>query len=372
MNEKKIKLMTFEQARQFLDSFAQRIWVFFDTETTGFSGAREQITQISAAAFRPHLQFSGKIDWHSDPYEIDSFDKKVFLTGETQKRIRNQRLDIRTHNAAHEKPDWSPYPGFGKGGMSYDNLLEMTDYYETDAPLNAPRPGIGNEHDVLRQFEQFLRKMGGPGRILLVAQNAPFDLRFVNNIFCRRFGRSFTGYQTADTLAFTRQLLIPTLKLLDDDGGTLDHLQRYENTGWMRELYGRGGAIQYPLVPHGPKIYGRHQYSHRLGDVAEALGMEPSGWHNSLYDVYMTVDVLFASMQLLAGIENEFPGLLNDVVKYRRRQYKRALLKNGRKKVFVRDIMTQIPKRGVNGDKLRRVKSVADRRKWRRQRARQK
>jgi len=183
--------------------------VFFDTETTGLHPYKDQLTEIGAIA----------------------------VDGATLEEKDNFHEVIRIH-----KQDADPA------------ILAMTHYDPTKATTD--------EMSALKDFVAFVAKQTNP---ILVAHNASFDMKMVRSKI------AMPRYPVYDTLVFAKQLLVPTLTVLKNQGN--------EKATKMLEALSRINK------------WGKRVVSATLGALTNAYSIDNTNWHSGLADTQNLVQV---------------------------------------------------------------------------------
>jgi DNA polymerase III epsilon subunit-like protein len=134
----------------------------------------------------------------------------------------------------------------------------MTRYGESDREY-------GGEQEILDGFYEFVEGFPEP---LLVAQNASFDLKFLNV----RSGGKLPRYPVLDTMQLMKYYLVPLLKtqVSAEDGDP-------EAQALLDKLYVKKGNWGY--------------HSTSMGVVSDAYGISIDDWHNALADVKMMMEM---------------------------------------------------------------------------------
>tara|TARA_Y100000034_G_C6868941_1_gene396403 strand:+ start:637 stop:1503 length:867 start_codon:yes stop_codon:yes gene_type:complete len=236
--ESKLSGQTIKGVLDILDGYGDNTWVFFDTETTGMYPTSSQLTEIGAIAVDPN-------EWASDASILGEFNEKIKLDQKTLDRIERQKARGAEDEGARKK-------------MSVTDILSMTRYGESDR-------SYGEEQEVLNQFLEFVASFPNP---LLVAQNAAFDMKFVN----LRSGGKIPKYPVLDTQQLMQEYLLPLLKtqVKAEDGDPA--AQELLNKLYVRKKNWGG-------------------YSVSMGVVSKAYGISIEGWHNALADVKMMMEM---------------------------------------------------------------------------------
>ena len=184
IQENKLSGRTIEGILDLLDGYASNTWIFFDTETTGMEPASAQLTEIGAIAVDPNT-------WDSEASVLGQFNEKIKLTPETEKLLNDPESE--------ERQAWE------KGNQSARRPLK-----DPQAILSMTRYGeqgreYGDEQAILDKFFEFVEGQPNP---LLIAQNASFDLKFLN---VRSDGK-LPKYPVLDTMQLMQYYLVPLLK----------------------------------------------------------------------------------------------------------------------------------------------------------------
>ena len=234
LRESKLSGRTIEGLFELLGGYADNTWIFFDTETTGFQPSSAQLTEIAAVAVDPNT-------WTADASVLGEFNEKIKLSQETLDTIETQSTEERDPKK-----------------MGVTDILSMTRYGESGR-------NYGEEQDILDQFFEFVASFPNP---LLVAQNAAFDMKFVNV----RADAPMPQYPVLDTQQLMEYYLLPLLKTQTkaEDGDP----QAQE---LLDGLYVKKGN------------WGYHSVS--MGVVSNAYGINVDDWHNALADVRMMMEM---------------------------------------------------------------------------------
>ena len=244
LTENKLSGRTIEGVLNLLDGYASNTWIFFDTETTGMHPKSAQLTEIGAIAVDPNT-------WDSEASILDQFNEKMKLTDETERLLNDPESE--------ERKAWE------KGNQSARRPLK-----DPQAILSMTRYGeqgreYGDEQEVLDQFFDWADQFPNP---LFIAQNASFDLKFLNV----RSGGKLPKYPVLDTMQLMQYYLIPLLKTQakaeEGDPGA---------QALLNKLYIKRGNWGY--------------HSSSMGVVSKAYGINIDDWHNALADVKMMMEM---------------------------------------------------------------------------------
>ena len=244
LNENKLSGRTIEGILDLLDGYASNTWIFFDTETTGMHPGAAQLTEIGAIAIDPKT-------WDSTASVLGQFNEKISFTPETEKLMNDpdseERKEWEKKNQQSRRPLNKP-----------QDVLAMTRYGEKGR-------SYGEEQDTLEQFFEWADGFPNP---LFVAQNASFDLKFLNV----RSGGKLPKYPVLDTMQLMQYYLIPLLKTQSkaEEGDP-------EAQELLNKLYIKRGNWGY--------------HSSSMGVVSKAYGINIDDWHNALADVKMMMEM---------------------------------------------------------------------------------
>lgn len=216
------KLDPFSGSAKLLTSENLSSICYFDTETTGLHPSSSQIVEIAAV---------------KGP---ETFYRKIFLTPETEKQIQQQEQN----------------PPSGK---SIKDLLKMTDY-DSGKPTSS-------EIEALRDFKNFVQ-----GSSFLLAHNATFDMKMINERLKFYKESSLERIPVWDSLAFSRRFLLPFLMTLEETASSEESQKAKDILDVLTTDYWQ---------PSGK----RKKVSSKLGDLSSALRGGISNWHQALADV---------------------------------------------------------------------------------------
>lgn len=242
----------FDQFMDLINQYKDDTWVFFDTETTGLMYKEKQVqaTQIACLAYNTHGFEEG-----STPEVIDGgeFNIKVKLTPDTIEFMNKQEADI---------------AGGAQVKFPMKKILQMNRYGDKTTRFLPPEQAV-------EEFDAFLDKMreqSPSGKIVMIAQNSPFDVGILNTLY-QRVGKEPPDDETWDTKASLQIHLHPILEMIknDPDASPEDKELLASLTGSSR---------------------GKELFSSSLGVVVKAFKLKDKGWHDALADVAMTMDML--------------------------------------------------------------------------------
>lgn len=293
---------SFQEMRELIKEVSDKTWIFFDTETTGLSAEKDfhQVTQIAAIAVdvknfdeEPEIleKFNVKIQLGQRTRGFMSWDRGKKAEKVAAARASGVEVAPGITRIRHEKekfkgiPDIFSMTGYGvsrdpekarrKAFLQAKELPGKESLTMADVPESPEMVRMG---EALRQFNDFLNKY--PDRVM-VAQNAPFDNGFLNNMY-QRIGEVPPDDIVVDTVMIFRKFLTPALKMFK------------ANREAGQELDPGDAKILNDLTKAET---GRLSVS--LGNLIKAFDVENKGWHDALADVTMLCDVLKAIINFL-------------------------------------------------------------------------
>ncbi len=215
-----------------LNEKSDKYWIFTDTETTGLpSDPYEiQLTQVSGLA----------VTYNSNMNEFEEhgyFDKKIKLTQKTKELLKTPTKIRKVLSFNH-----------------YGN--KAATYYE--------------EVEILEEFHDFLDQWDNP---ILVIQNAPFDMRFLNT---RHPNLKFHN-EVIDTKDIIQLYYLPALQKLA------------ETEKWALDLVNRIGVSDRD----------NGLISSSLSKIGPALGLNMTGYHDALTDCRLAMQMLQKIVEFL-------------------------------------------------------------------------
>jgi DNA polymerase III epsilon subunit-like protein len=170
--------------------------------------------------------------------EVDTFNKKIKLTGKTLSLIKNTESRIKKVLSFNH---------YGKSGIEYHD-----------------------EKNVLEDFFKFISKYNNP---ILVIQNAEFDMRFINT---RNSGVKFNN-EVLDTKQVLQLFYLPTLQKLAE----------------TNEFYNK------IIDKIGTSDRDNGLISSSLSKIGPVLGINMSGYHDALIDCRLTMQMFQGIIDLL-------------------------------------------------------------------------
>ena len=244
-----------QQLFEKLKDFGDNTWIFFDTETTGFEPESAQLTEIGAISAKPD-------NWQFAEVEAEQgmFYDKIKLNPETL--------------AGFEASD--------DPAVKYP--LELTRYGMPSDEYREKYPkGMPNEEDILKQFVSYLESQPNP---VLVAQNAEFDVNFIQKrADLYNIPVDMRAYPIFDTMMLIKLWHNSLIKTLADNGDE------------------RAQTILQALTMTGK--FGDY-VSASMGPVSKAYEISTDDWHNALADVKMMMGMtkaIFMALQASSDVD---------------------------------------------------------------------
>ena len=226
-----------------VNKFKNRVFIFFDTETTGMSSKNPYslITEIGAIAIDTN---TGK--------ELGRYSMKSKLTQPVEDRRKKEREEIA---AGTRKAGPGP-------NMPIDDILKMTAYEEGEVPFEE-------ERKVLAGFSEFVSQYQSQNPII-VAHNARFDMQQINDALKLRHRMPFLPkYNVLDTKTLVEKYLQTLLIGLEGLRGTDPEVERL-----FKELRSTG------------------RFTSRLGSLGTAFEVETKHWHSAIADTLQLSGIL--------------------------------------------------------------------------------
>jgi DNA polymerase III epsilon subunit-like protein len=244
-----------------LKDYGDNTWIFFDTETTGFKPSSAQLTEIGAVSAYPD-------NWQFTEVEAEQgiFYDKIRLTPEV----------LAYYKDAPEGEDDPKYP------------LKLTRYGMSSDEYREKYPGgMPEEIDVIKQFISYIKNQNNP---ILVAQNAEFDINFVQTrAEFYGFNVNLRDYPIFDTMILIKLWHNPLIKTLAQEGD--ERAQRI-----LKALTVQGKFGEYTSASMGP--------------VSAAYEVNTDEWHNAIADVKMMMGMtkeIFMTLQQSSGTDISDP-----------------------------------------------------------------
>lgn len=268
--------MSIEDVLDYIDGLKNNTLIFFDTETTGFSPKTEQLTEIAALA----------CDFN-DFKVLDEFYEKVRLAGKIEQRMKP---------GTPEYEEWKSKTKPNDKFQDPRDVLKMTRFGET--------PGTRRYYEEKKLLENFADFVNSYDKPILIAHNAPFDMKMVNTRM-KMYGLNPLNVSVLDTNIILKLFFLPMLKALKKGGNKLagDFLAKL-----LVPVNGPDGPVMEPdldwktkqprLNPDGtPKMKEKKFYSTSMGVVAPAFKINIDEWHNALADIKLMIEMFRKTIQ---------------------------------------------------------------------------
>lgn len=310
---------TFEELQSAFKEFEGKTLIFFDTETTGLDQTKPYsvITQLGAVKVDgSSLLGDGEIQFK------DKFNSKIELPLATIEKIKKQEADWastlkdfaekqaekkKIHDEKQLKlppekrteyvEEQPPKSILGALAMTgYKDLEELKKDLAIDVINSVPQD---EEHltstdnvyrkmdDVLNEFVKFCAPVG---QNILIAQNAQFDVRYVNVAF-RRAGLKEPQDFVVDSAEIFRKYLVPILRVLKTKKENGEQLSEQEQQ-IIQTLSTKTGGLTVSLGP-----------------MRKAFDVPDEGWHDALSDCIM----LAKTMKAVNNYLLKYPEITKDI-----------------------------------------------------------
>ena len=263
----------FSEFMKLMEKYKDYVWVFIDTETTGLDSqlAHVQATQVAAIA-----------------YNADGF---LTQPQEVQGGLFNMKLQLEqdTIDFMEQEPDEYDPAGRKK---TIAQLLDMTQYHDGDIPYSTM-------DEVCNELTEYLNRMksaSAVNRIIIVAHNAPYDIKILNELYTRGGIEEPVNY-IIDSIAVIDNYFKAVLHHISKDPGAGDE----EDARLIQSITLMSSR-------------GRPYLSSKLGVLANAFEIKSENWHEATADVAMTMDVLYQSIQYM--IRKGYPSFPDARPKY--------------------------------------------------------
>ena len=308
---------TFTELQSAFKEFEGKKLIFFDTETTGLEMDKKfsAITQLAAMKIDGNLLI-GEGDLTKG---AEYFDKRIILSDTTAIEIQRQEkgweyrlkmynrekeaFEAQEQRRKEQDPNYK-IQKFGKpkpfsiamafSMTGYKTMKELED--ELDSPILSVTPEEEEKNpayheegrtylvpnEVLEGFVNFCKPLENS---ILIAQNAPFDVKYVNIAF-RRAGLQVPNDYVIDTAVIFRKYLVPVLIAIKNE---VD-----QNSDLFEELDEETKKIIELLFTGYNRYTNQPNFTVSLGKITQAFNIPDEGWHNALADVKMLAKVMKA------------------------------------------------------------------------------
>jgi len=320
---------TYQELRKMIDELSSKTWVFFDTETTGlfFQDPSQAITQIAAIKvkinnfeedkdieiierFNNLIQLNQKTVKHIQREEANW--QKTLARWEAQEEEKRLKFEEKEREKAEKDPSYVPQeyekgqPPFTSAKAlnmtGYMTLEDLEDKYDivtqsVTEKEKAKNPAYEDteQHEYLTPQEaltNFAEFCSPTEDIIMIAQNTPFDVQFINIAF-RRAGLEVPNDEAIDSVVIFKKYLSPVV---------LDLENKLNNGEIPEEQKSQVKHILDLLVKVNKK--GQKSTTVSLGPIRTAFKVPDEGWHNALADVIMLAKVMKEILVFLD--KNEF------------------------------------------------------------------
>lgn len=350
LNEKKapMQVRSFDQA---LDMFKRNMaenqtkLIFFDTETTGLQTFKSlpylrvnQVTEIAAVVVDASKLFTL-------PYEevmaadIDSISEDGLINNAFQQRINLNPETIKSLQTEKEFLSWlkslppekvpmkkdkegNQIPMFDESKPNYlttDQIFAMTNYKPDPSQRSEEEQSLYITHKkAVEKFVEFCNQY--PDR-QLVAQNAGFDVRFMNAAF-KKEGIEAPEDEVLDTLDYFKSFL---QNVIDRYKVALQLANQELNDEEAKELakkgtkLGLGSESEYEALRQRFKSANQEKRNvilnignSKLQTISDAFGIPSDRHHEAIADVIMLFKALRSVIEFLEEEEEAFRIILSE------------------------------------------------------------
>jgi DNA polymerase III epsilon subunit-like protein len=284
---------TYEEFRSAYDEIKNNTFIFFDTETTGLGSAKRynQITQIAAVAVTPGTE------------GYQSFNVKIHLEEDTegfidwqQKKVEQGQEFPFTHKQAFKLTSYgepsTQRRRLRKAARQLGKKIEQSgDKSRLIGALPEPTKFMSLK-EALEEFNKFVNKF--PERTL-IAQNAPFDVDYFIQAYVRADVPSLPDI-AVDTVQIFNRFFKPILQVLKSKKEAGEQLEPADEK--MLNALTKSYTRIDKKTGEEKQV---HSLTVSLGPLANAFGVQATGWHDALADVTMLHEILNKVIEYLDG-----------------------------------------------------------------------
>jgi DNA polymerase III epsilon subunit-like protein len=260
----------YAELRNLVDEASHRTWIFFDTETTGLGSEKDynQMTQIAAIAVDPK-GFSED----QEPQILDRINVKLNL-GKEALRFKKWQEEKMAAGETFNMPMGKVFALTGYGVSPNPKKRARKHYIQHGEMVDVPKQEYYPMGQGMKMFVDFLDQYDE--RVIL-AQNAPFDVGYVNEAF-RRMDLDPPFDFVVDTVQIFKKYISPIVKQMKEKKDSGVELTP-EESHMLKSLTKINKA-------------GKEMLTVSLGNLIQAFDVKNEGWHDALADVIMLMGVL--------------------------------------------------------------------------------
>jgi len=235
-----------------VNKLKDRVLIFFDTETTGFSPKINytMITEIAAVAYDT-----------STGERLGQYNMKAKLSSDVTSRIEREKQRKEARFGKYKIEKLKPWD---KKRKTIEDILDMTGYHGEDDQYKY-------EYDMMEEFSRFVNSFSDKNPIL-VAHNARFDMYQVGKALERHGLPKISKYPVLDTMMLTKNYLFPLIDKLEKSNDP-------DATELINSL--RLGK----------------KYQNRLKHLGDAFKVSTKHWHSAIADTEQLAGILSAIIQ---------------------------------------------------------------------------
>jgi len=270
-----------ELVDQFTKKYQGKTIIVFDTETLGLQTQIDyiQLTELAAMAvdgddFNVIDKMNYKANLRPDSKKVTTSPTSPEFKDYVKREKGSLKRKVKRGRKNKQSVNWKDMKINKNNFFTPKMAMDLTRYDE-------PTAEFVEEKELLETFIKFVSKFDN---VVLMAQNARFDMKVIVSR-ARKYNLQFpTNVRVADTLTLTKNVLTPILEYIknSDDNAAKAFRQKFIKTDKR----------------------GTERLSMSLGIIAKAFDVEPTGWHNALADVEMTIQILKKTLQFLEKYKN--------------------------------------------------------------------
>jgi DNA polymerase III epsilon subunit-like protein len=232
-----------------INKLKNRVLIFFDTETTGFSPKINytMITEIAAVAYDT-----------STGERLGQYNMKAHLSSDVKSRIEREKQRKETRRGKYKQDNLTPWDPKRK---TIEDILGMTGYH-------SEKDEYKYEYDMMKEFSDFINQFSSKNPIL-VAHNARFDMYQIGKALERHGLPKLSRFSVLDTMVLTKNYLFPLI----------DKLQKSNDPE----------AIKLTQSLKSGK-----SFQNRLKHLGDAFEVSTKHWHSALADTEQLAGILAA------------------------------------------------------------------------------
>lgn len=235
-----------------VNKLKNKVLIFFDTETTGFS-PKINYTMITEIAAVTYDTMTGE--------RLGQYNMKAKLSSDVHNRMEREKQRKETRRGKFKTDKLTPWDPKRK---TIEDILGMTGYHSEHDEYKY-------EFDMMKEFSEFVNSFAGKNPIL-VAHNARFDMYQVGKALERHGLPKINRYPVLDTMVLTKNYLFPLLTKLEKSQDP--------------------DAIKLVTSLKPGKTF-----QNRLKHLGDAFEVSTKHWHSAIADTEQLAGILSGIMQ---------------------------------------------------------------------------